>query len=141
MGKSGESPAQSRYCNWPIGSGVRKPALRVYRIPSVERGRSLVARPKALLATHAGPWVGSRHMGRTIVILGGLILVLLLVSIVSIGLGAVSIPPAAILGMALQWLPVHPARTWSDSDLAIITQLRMPRIWTAMMVGSALAAA
>jgi iron complex transport system permease protein len=41
--------------------------------------------------------------------------------------------------MALQWLPIHPARTWSDVDLTIVTMVRLPRILTAIMVGGALA--
>jgi iron complex transport system permease protein len=73
-----------------------------------------------------------------LVALAGLALVLLLVVVVSVGVGEVSIPPSEVLGMALQWLPFHPARTWSDQDLAIITQYRMPRIITGVLVGGAL---
>jgi iron complex transport system permease protein len=41
--------------------------------------------------------------------------------------------------MALQWLPIHPARTWSDVDLTIISLVRFPRLLTGILVGAALA--
>jgi iron complex transport system permease protein len=58
--------------------------------------------------------------------------------VVLVAVGEESIAPSAVLGMALQWLPVHPARNWSDVDLAIVTMVRLPRIITAIMVGGAL---
>ncbi len=83
------------------------------------------------------PW----RPGRTIAVLGGLSLVLAFVSVLAIGLGEVYISPGSIVGMALQWLPAHPARAWSDVDLTIITLYRVPQVLTAIMVGSALAVA
>ena len=79
--------------------------------------------------------------GRTFAVLGGLSLVLAIVSVMAIGLGEEYISPRSVLGMALQWLPVHPARTWSDVDQTIITLYRLPQVLTAIMVGSALAVA
>ena len=83
----------------------------------------------------------ARQAGRTVLILGGLCLALLVVCVIALGLGEEYIPPGAIVGMALQWLPIHPARTWSDTDLTIITLIRMPRILTAVFVGGALSVA
>ena len=80
-----------------------------------------------------------RHL-RHLFVLGGLGLALAVTALVAIGLGEVYISPGAIAGMALQWLPAHPARSWSDADLAIVTAVRMPRIATAMLVGGALGA-
>jgi cobalamin transport system permease protein len=59
-----------------------------------------------------------------------------------IGLGTVSIDPAttvAILGERL--LGLHPAQTWPDSAETIVMDLRLPRVLTAMAVGTALAVA
>ena len=78
---------------------------------------------------------------RPALVLGGLSLVLLVVSALSINLGPEYISPRAVLGMALQGLPMHPARTWSDTDLTIITLIRLPRLLTAIVVGGALAVA
>ncbi len=93
-----------------------------------------VAAPRAR-ALDAGP----RRWGRSAVVLGGLSLALAVVAVLALLVGQVYISPWSVVGMALQWLPVHPARTWSDQDLAIITQYRLPRIVTAIMVGGALA--
>ena len=79
--------------------------------------------------------------GHAFAVLGGLSLVLVFVSVVAIGLGEVYISPGSVLGMALQWFPVHPARTWSDVDQTIITEIRLPEVLTAIMVGSALSVA
>jgi iron complex transport system permease protein len=82
-----------------------------------------------------------RRLGRPALVLGGLGLALLATAILAIGLGEEYVPPREVLGIALQWLPVHPARTWSDVDLTIITLVRLPRILTAMLVGGSLAVA
>jgi iron complex transport system permease protein len=82
-----------------------------------------------------------RAARRPFLILGGLALTLLVVSIVSLNLGPEYIPPGAAAGMALQWLPIHPTRDWSDVDLTIITLVRLPRLFTAILVGAALATA
>jgi len=84
-----------------------------------------------------------RHLRRSrpYLVLGVLSLVLLVVSVAAIGLGEVYISPSAVLGMALQWLPVHPARTWSDVDQVIIVLYRLPRVITAVLVGASLSMA
>lgn len=82
-----------------------------------------------------------RGLSRPALVLGGLTLLLVVVVLVVLNLGEVPIAPTTVLGMALQWLPVHPARTWSDLDVVIITQVRAPRIVTGIMVGGALAVA
>ncbi len=82
----------------------------------------------------------ARRWGRSALILGGLSVALAVVALLALMVGPEYVSPASVLGMALQGLPVHPARAWSDTDVAIITQLRLPRMWTAAMVGAALAA-
>jgi iron complex transport system permease protein len=72
------------------------------------------------------------------VVLGGLTLLLVAIALVAAGLGEEYIAPGAVLGMALQWLPMHPAPSWSAVDLVIITAIRLPRIATAILVGGAL---
>jgi iron complex transport system permease protein len=78
---------------------------------------------------------------RAALVLGGLGVTLVVVALLAMAVGEEPIPPTAIVGMALQWLPIHPARTWSDVDLTIVTMVRLPRILTAIMVGGALAVA
>lgn len=88
-------------------------------------------------ALRAGP----RRWSRPALILGGLGVTLFVVAVLAVAVGEEYISPTAVAGMALQWLPIHPARAWSDVDLTIITQVRLPRILTAIMVGGALAVA
>jgi iron complex transport system permease protein len=78
---------------------------------------------------------------RAALVLGGLGVTLVVAALLAVAVGDESIPLTAIVGMALQWLPLHPARTWSAVDLTIITLVRVPRILTAIMVGGALAVA
>ncbi|HVA92703.1 MAG TPA: iron ABC transporter permease [Chloroflexota bacterium] len=80
-----------------------------------------------------------RPARRPFLILGGLSLLLAVLSLVSLNLGPDYISPTTILGIALQWLPVHPTRTWSDVDVTIVTLVRFPRLLTAILVGAALA--
>jgi iron complex transport system permease protein len=62
-------------------------------------------------------------------------------TVLGICVGEEPIPPGEVFGMALQWLPVHPASTWSDADQVIVLLYRLPRVLTALLVGGALAAA
>ena len=87
-------------------------------------------------ATHTDP-----HSHRAALVLGGLGVTLVVVALLAMAVGEGPIPPTAVAGMALRWLPIHPARTWSDVDLTIVTMVRLPRILTAIMVGGALAVA
>jgi iron complex transport system permease protein len=84
---------------------------------------------------------GLARPARPVLVLGGLTVALLFVSVLAIGLGEEYISPGSVLGMALQWLPVHPARDWSTVDETIITLYRLPQVITAIMVGAGLATA
>ncbi len=97
-----------------------------------------MAAPGRLIATTAPAWVRPWRPGRTILVLGALALLLLATAVVALSIGVEPISPLSIVGMATQWLPVHPARTWSDLDLTIVTQVRLTRIVTALAVGAAL---
>ena len=74
-------------------------------------------------AAHAG-----LHGHRAALVLGGLGVTLVVVALLAIAVGEEPIPPAAIVGMALQWLPIHPARTWSDVDLTIVTMVALQQM-------------
>jgi iron complex transport system permease protein len=86
-------------------------------------------------------WLG-RVRDRPI-LLGGLGLVALFVALVmGVGVGSVAIDPAdtiAILGHRFLGLDIP--QTWTDATETIVVELRLPRILTAMLVGSALAVA
>lgn len=97
-----------------------------------------MAAPGRLIATASPAWVKPWRPGRGILVLGVLTLLLLVVALVAIFIGEEPVPLSTIVGMALQWLPIHPARTWSDLDLTIITQVRLTRVVTALAVGAAL---
>jgi iron complex transport system permease protein len=97
--------------------------------------------PVVVLARVRTAKLQARRYGRSAVVLGGLTLALVLVTVLAMGLGEEYISPGSVIGMAMQWLPVHPARTWSDVDLTIVTLYRLPHVLTAIMVGSALAMA
>ena len=77
------------------------------------------------------------------VVLVGLGLVALVVALVlGVGVGSVAIAPGdtiAILGH--RFLGFDIARTWTDATETIVVDLRLPRVLTAMLVGSALAVA
>jgi len=61
---------------------------------------------------------------------------------IATSLGAVAIPASEVAGIFLARLPgLSPMPTWSDQVEAIIVQIRLPRVVTAAVVGSALAAA
>jgi iron complex transport system permease protein len=96
---------------------------------------------RAAVVSRATHRTRPRAARRPFLILSGLVLALVVVSIVSLNLGPEYIPPGAVAGMALQWLPIHPTRDWSDVDLTIITLVRLPRLFTAILVGAALATA
>ncbi len=96
--------------------------------------------PNAFAAARARSChAGVRHWGKPALVLGGLSTALIGVVLLSVLIGEQPIAPASVVGMALQSFPLHPVRTWSDQDLVIITQVRLPRIITAIVVGSALA--
>lgn len=99
-------------------------------------GSETIAAPRARVRR-----AGARRWGRPALVLAGLSAALAVVSVLAVLVGEEPIAPADVLGMALQWLPIHPARTWSDLDLTIVTQVRLPRVFTAILVGGALATA
>ena len=85
----------------------------------------------------------SRGLGDRPALLLGLGLVALLVALVAgVGLGSVSVDPADTIGiLAHRLLGLDVARTWADSTEAIVIDLRLPRVLTAMVVGAGLAVA
>ncbi len=81
-----------------------------------------------------------RH--RSIVVILALAVALVLCVIMATSLGAVAIATSDVAKILLARLPgLSPTRTWSDQAEAIILQIRLPRVVTAAVVGSALAAA
>jgi len=97
-----------------------------------------MAAPSRLVAAASPSWVRPWRPGRAILVLCALALLLLATAVVALAIGEEPISPLSIVGMATQWLPVHPVRTWSDLDLTIVTQVRLTRIVTALAVGAAL---
>ena len=102
----------------------------------------MATRPETVPAVR--PFVGRRAgIGARPFLLAGLGVVGLLVALVlGVALGSVDVAPSdtvAILAHRLLGLDV--ARTWTDATEAIVIDLRLPRVLTAMIVGVGLAMA
>ena len=63
------------------------------------------------------------------------------VAIAAIGVGSVAIPPTEVVGILLQQIGVGAEPAASAGSTAIVTELRLPRILAASLVGAALAVA
>jgi cobalamin transport system permease protein len=83
-------------------------------------------------------WVRSRPLAVGLV--AGVSLVVIL--ILGVGLGSVSIGPGEVVGVILsKTLGLDIGVTWSPATEAIVWELRLPRVLTSMVIGSALAIA
>lgn len=92
----------------------------------------LGVRPRAL----------ARFRTRRVGVLAGAVVLLVLALILGVGLGTVSVAPGETLGILARrifGLPV--AATWPPSTEAIVMELRLPRVLSAMAVGLGLAVA
>src|SRR3954454_21098278 len=100
-----------------------------------------MAAPTDALAPPRGPFLARLRTRRAA--LGGAAVGLLAAALVlGVGLGTVSVAPAetlAILGRRVFGLPI--AQTWPASTEAIVMDLRLPRVLSAMVVGLGLAVA
>jgi iron complex transport system permease protein len=63
------------------------------------------------------------------------------VAIVAIGIGSVAIPPTEVIGILLQQIGIGADAAASPGFTAIVMELRLPRIFAAILVGAALAVA
>lgn len=73
--------------------------------------------------------------------LAGLALVWLAATVLAVGVGAVDVPPARILRLALAVLLGRGAPAGEDPEAVIVVQIRLPRVLLANLVGAALAIA
>src|SRR4029078_8411675 len=69
------------------------------------------------------------------------IVVLAVVSVSGIALGSVDLPPSTTIGILLNRIGFHVPVTWPPTSEAIVLDLRLPRVLTAMVVGAGLAVA
>ena len=122
--------ARSRSGSGPTSSSRRRrrrPANRVSPGPAPRDRNGRHRRPP--------PWApGHRHVAA--------VLALGVTLVVGVGLGSVRIGPADSIGVIL-WraFGIDLGRTWTPATEAIVWDLRMPRVLTAMLVGAALAVA
>lgn len=83
---------------------------------------------------------GNRAIASHRVIAAGVFVVLLVLAIVSLGVGRVYIAPERVLAVLLsKYVAVTPV--WTPAEALIVMNVRLPRICAALMVGAALAAA
>jgi len=69
------------------------------------------------------------------------IVVLALTFVAGVALGSVDLPPSTVLGILANQLGFHVPVTWPPTSEAIVLDLRLPRVLTAMVVGTGLAVA
>jgi len=102
------------------------------------------------MATHGGtlatarPRVGRFDVvrDRPVLLVGFGVVALLVALVLGVGVGSVGIAPTDTIAiLAHRILGLDIPRTWSDATETIVVDLRLPRILTAMLVGSALAVA
>jgi len=86
-------------------------------------------------------WVG-RARRRSILLAGSGVLVLVVVACVGVAMGSVAIAPLDTLAIVTHRLfGLDLGRTWSASAETIVWDLRVPRVLTSLVVGTALAVA
>jgi len=68
--------------------------------------------------------------------LGGMLIVTL---VVSVGIGPVAVSPQTVVGVVLDKLGLHAGGAWTDSDEAIVWNIRLPRVLLGAAAGAGLA--
>jgi iron complex transport system permease protein len=71
-------------------------------------------------------------------VVSGLAVVLVWTIVVSVGIGAVAIPPGQVVGVLLDALGFDVAVSHTDAQEAILLNIRIPRVVLAILVGAAL---
>ncbi len=100
----------------------------------------MVARPEAVLAARGRPF--ARLRTRRALAFGGALVLLAVALVLGVGFGSVSVAPAETLGiLARRVLGLPVTQTWPASTEAIVMDLRLPRVLSAMVVGLGLAVA
>ena len=100
----------------------------------------MVARSEPIVAARARPF--ERLRTRRAFAFGAAAGLLVLALILGIGLGTVAVSPGETLGiLARRILGIPVPQTWSASTEAIVMDLRLPRVLSAMVVGLGLAVA
>ncbi len=90
----------------------------------------------------SGGGVAAWVRGRPVVVGVGALVVLLVSVVLGVGLGSVQIGPGETVGVILwRTLGIRIGLDWSAASEAIIWDLRLPRVLTAMVIGSGLAVA
>jgi iron complex transport system permease protein len=100
----------------------------------------MTAHTESILAIRSRPF--ERLRTRRAMAFAAAIVLLALALILGVGLGTVAVAPGetlAILGRRILGLPI--AQTWPSSTEAIVMDLRLPRVLSAMVVGLGLAVA
>jgi iron complex transport system permease protein len=83
-----------------------------------------------------------RWRTRPVVVAVVAIILLCALLILGVGLGTIRIPPAETIGIILdRTLGIKTGATWTPAQEAIVWELRLPRVLTAMLVGASLAIA
>lgn len=99
--------------------------------------KDLARSVRTMRAVRAADWV-QPHASRALMPLAGV--AVLLVALLSIGIGSVAIPPLTTLKILLARLPLLPiAADWSSTTETIVLNIRLPRVVLVALSGTALA--
>ena len=133
-----------------LGEGIRALATAIHPDLVAALGGALTMPAAPAMTTTAAPagapgrlaiGVSVRRVTRTgwLVVAGFVVLVLVFVA--GIVLGSVDLPPATTIGIIANRLGFDVPVTWPPTSEAIVMDLRLPRVLTAMVVGTGLAVA
>ncbi|NBC04153.1 MAG: iron chelate uptake ABC transporter family permease subunit [Bacteroidetes bacterium] len=84
-------------------------------------------------------WKSASRFRLSVWVLSGLSLLLIWMIVVSVGIGAVSISPIQVLAIILDQVGISTNGSYETLQQAILINIRLPRVFLAVMVGAALA--
>ncbi|MDR9365986.1 MAG: iron chelate uptake ABC transporter family permease subunit [Balneolaceae bacterium] len=84
-------------------------------------------------------WKSAPRFRLSVWVLSGLSLLLIWMIVISVGIGAVSISPIQVLAIVLDQVGISTNGSYEAVQQAILINIRLPRVFLAVMVGAALA--
>ncbi|NBC64914.1 MAG: iron chelate uptake ABC transporter family permease subunit [Bacteroidetes bacterium] len=84
-------------------------------------------------------WKSAPRFRLSIGVLSGLSLFLICMIVISVGIGAVSVSPIQVLAIILDQVGISTSWTYESVQQAILINIRLPRVFLAVLVGAALA--
>ena len=140
---SGTSSAAREDTFVPAVAAVPAVSTSAFVMPAASAPPNVSAEPERVAAQEAlEPSVLTRkwYQGRENLIIVVLAVFMVVVAVVSLGLGRYPMAPSEVLGMlGGTFLPIDP--TWTDQQATLFFNVRLPRVIMAILVGCCLSAA